>query len=188
MAQVVMVVAAVASALSSIRQGEQQKQAYEFQGQQAELQGRQNALNYNRQALTSFERQQRLAGTIRARAAAGGIDPLTGSPLSLDQWNAQRAGNEMKIARENADLSIAGGLAQSQQLYGAGDAAEQAGYMNAIAKVGMASYQYSQSATPTAGSSSSTYQAPNAGNLDYMGGGFGMRTNLYGGEPSLRMR
>ena len=191
MAQVVMVVAAVASALSSIRQGEQQKQAYEFQGQQAALQGRQNALNYNRQALSSFERQQRLAGTIRARAAAGGVDPLTGSPLSLDQWNAQRAGNEIQIATENADLSMAGGLAQSQQLYGAGDAAEQAGYLSAIAKVGMASYQYSQSATPsgtTAGSVNPTYQAPNAGNLDYMGGGFGMRTSLYGGEPGLRMR
>lgn len=150
MAQVVMVVAAVASALSSIRQGEQQKQAYEFQGQQAALQGRQNALNYNRQALTSFERQQRLAGTIRARAAAGGIDPLTGSPLSLDQWNAQRAGNEMQIARENADLSLAGGLAQSQQLYGAGDAAQQAGYLGAIGKGAMAYAMYDKSASPAA--------------------------------------
>jgi hypothetical protein len=179
MAQVVMIAAAAASAISAIRQGEQQAQGLRFQAQQAELQGRQNALNYNRQALTVFERQQRLSGTIRARAAAGGIDPLTGSPLSLDQWNAERAGNEMLIARENADLAVSGGLAQSQQLYGAADAAEAAGIMNAIGKAGMTYAMSSQTATPsagaTAGSSSSLYSFQSTGNMQSMNGGRGVR-------------
>jgi hypothetical protein len=192
MAQIAMLAFAAVSAISSIRQGQQQAEGYRFQAQQAELQGRQNALNYNRQALYAFERQQRLGGTIRARAAAGGIDPLTGSPLSVDQWNAERAGNEIKIARENAELAAAGGLAQSQQLYGAATVAEASGITSAIGKVGTAYAMSSQSATPStgsaAGSSTSLYSAPTAGNLDYMGGGFGMRTSLYGGEPGLRMR
>lgn len=148
MAQVVMIAAAAISAISSIRQGQQQAEAYRFQAQQAELQGRQNALNYNRQALYAFERQQRLGGTIRARAAAGGIDPFTGSPLSVDQWNAERAGNEMQIARENAELAASGGLAQSQQLYGAATVAEASGITSAIGKGAMAYTMYEQSKTP----------------------------------------
>ena len=179
MAQIVMVVAAAVSAISSIRQGEQQSQAYKFQAQQAELQGRQNALNYSRQALYAFEKQQRLAGTIRARAAAGGIDPLTGSPLSLEQWNAERAGNEMLIARENADLAVSGGLAQSQQLYGAADAAEASGITNAIGKIGMAYAMSSQSSVPSGGSSaagsSSLYSFDSTGNMASMGGAKGVR-------------
>lgn len=166
MAQVVMIAAAAISAISSIRQGQQQAEAYRFQAQQAELQGRQNALNYNRQALYAFERQQRLGGTIRARAAAGGIDPLTGSPLSVDQWNAERAGNEIQIARENAELAAAGGLAQSQQLYGAATVAEASGITSAIGKAGMAYAMYNQSATPKAETGSpSLYSRPVTTNL-----------------------
>ena len=84
MAQVVMIAAAAISAISSIRQGQQQAEAYRFQAQQAELQGRQNALNYNRQALYAFERQQRLGGTIRARAAAGITDSLVRIAVGLE--------------------------------------------------------------------------------------------------------
>jgi len=166
MAQVVMIAAAALSAISSIRQGQQQAEAYRFQAQQAELQGRQNALNYNRQALYAFERQQRLSGTIRARAAAGGIDPLSGSPLSVEQWNAERAGNEIQIARENAELAASGGLAQSQQLYGAATVAEASGITSAIGKAGMAYTMYSQTATPKAETGSpSLYSRPVVTNL-----------------------
>lgn len=166
MAQIAMLAFAAVSALSSIRQGEQQAERFRFEAQQAELQGRQNALNYNRQALTVFERQQKISGAIRARAAAGGIDPLTGSPLSIDQSNAQRAGYEMQIARENAELAAAGGLAQSQQLYGAATVAEAAGITGAIGKVGMAYAMYGQSATPQAPTGSpSLYSRPVTTNL-----------------------
>ncbi len=179
MAQIAMLAFAAVSALSSIRQGEQQAERFRFEAQQAELQGRQNALNYNRQALAVFERQQKISGSIRARAAAGGIDPLTGSPLSIDQSNAQRAGYEMQIARENAELAAAGGLAQSQQLYGAATVAEAAGITGAIGKVGMAYAMYGQSATPPAQSTPVTpYSRPVTTNLP----SYSMPINLNGRE------
>jgi hypothetical protein len=85
----------------------------------------------------------------------------------------------MLIARENADLAVSGGLAQSQQLYGAADAAEAAGIMNAIGKAGTAYALSSQTATPsagsTAGSSSSLYSFQSTGNMQSMGGGRGVR-------------
>ena len=117
------------SAISSVTQGAAQADYYRLQGSQAELQGRQNALNYNRQAYQLLERQQRLAGTVRARAVAGGVDPLSG--------------NEIQILNENAQLAMSGGLAISQSFNAAASSAEEYGLMSGIAKgaLGAATYQ-----------------------------------------------
>ena len=97
--------------LATIQSVQAQKQASQLQAQrfaiqaeQAKLQGRQNALNYNNQANQIFERQQQLAATVRARAAAAGVNPLTGSPLSVQEADAIRAGREFQIAKENAEM------------------------------------------------------------------------------------
>lgn len=131
------------SAISSVTQGAAQADYYRLQGSQAELQGRQNALNYNRQAYQLLERQQRLAGTVRARAVAGGVDPLSGSPMTVEQANAYRAGNEIQILNENAQLALSGGLAISQSFNAAASSAEEYGLMSGIAKgaLGAATYQ-----------------------------------------------
>lgn len=131
------------SAISSVQQGYAQADYYRLQGSQAELQGRQNALNYNRQAYQLLERQQRLASTVRARAVAGGIDPLSGSPMTVEQANAYRAGNEIQILNENAQLALSGGLAISQSFNAAASSAEEYGLMSGIAKgaLGAATYQ-----------------------------------------------
>ena len=131
------------SAISSVSQGYAQADYYRLQGSQAELQGRQNALNYNRRAYQLLERQQRLAGTVRARAVAGGVDPLSGSPMTVEQSNAYRAGNEIQILNENAQLALSGGLAISQSFQAAASSAEEYGLMSGIAKgaLGVATYQ-----------------------------------------------
>ena len=131
------------SAVSSLQQAGAQADYYRLQGSQAELQGRQNALNYNRQAYQLLERQQRLAGTVRARAVAGGVDPLSGSPMTVEQANAYRAGNEIQILNENAQLAQSGGLAISQAFNAAATSSEQFGLMSAVTKglLGAATYQ-----------------------------------------------
>jgi hypothetical protein len=131
------------SAVSSLAQADAQSQYYRLQGSQAELQGRQNALNYNRQAYQLLERQQRLAGTVRARAVAGGVDPLSGSPMTVEQSNAYRAGNEIQILNENAQLALSGGLAISQSFNAAASSAQDFGLMSAVTKglLGASVYQ-----------------------------------------------
>lgn len=135
--QALQVVGAVASASAQMQQAEAQANQMRLQAQQAELQGRQNALNYNRQANEIFIKQQRLSATLRARASAGGVDPFTGSPLTVDQMNAQKANRELQISLENATMAQQGGLAQSQALYSAASSAEQFGTMKAIGTIGM---------------------------------------------------
>lgn len=136
------------SAISSIQQGAAQGDYYRLQGSQAELQGRQNALNYNRQAFQLLERQQRLAGTVRARAVAGGVDPLSGSPMTVEQANAYRAGNEIQILNENAQLAMSGGLAISQSFQAAASSAEEYGLMSGIAKGALGAATYGTTRIP----------------------------------------
>lgn len=137
------------SAYTSIEQGYAQRDYYRLQASQAELQGRQNALNYNRQAYQLLERQQRLASTVRARAVAGGVDPLSGSPMTVEQANAYRAGNEIQILNENAQLAISGGLAISQSLQAAASAAETYGITTGVAKGLLAGATYQSTKVPT---------------------------------------
>jgi hypothetical protein len=141
-------VAAGLQAVSSIQQGRYQKAMYNIQAKQAELQGRQKALNYSRQALDVLESQRRIAGGLVARSAAGGIDPFSGSPMTVDQWNAYQAGDEYNLGIENADMAIAGGLAQSQSLQAAGKQAMKTAYMNAAMSVAQGAYMYNTLSTP----------------------------------------
>ena len=146
--EVVAIAAIAAQTLSTIQAGRAQASAMRIQAKQSELQGRQNALAYNRQALQVFERQERLAAMARARAAAGGVDPFTGSPLTIQQANALTAGREMEIARQNAQTAIYGGLAQSQSLQAAATLTQQQGLTSALSTAGMQAYQMSRTALP----------------------------------------
>ena len=102
------IAAAVASgiqAVSSIRQGQFQKAQMNIQAKAAELEGRQNALNYMKQGLAVLETQRRMNAAIIARGASGGIDPFSGSPMTVDAYNAFKAGEEYNLGVENADMA-----------------------------------------------------------------------------------
>ena len=142
-------IGSIVSVVSSISSAQAQSQQMRIQASQAELQGRQNALNYNKQAYTVLQRQQQLASVARARAAAGGVDPLTGSPMTIQQVDAMRAGEEFQIAKENAEMAVYGGLAQSQSLMAASRATMTTGLLSAAAGGLVGLSQVGKLATPT---------------------------------------
>jgi hypothetical protein len=148
MMEVVLVAATVMKAHSQIEQGKMQEMSFRLQASQAELQGRQNALVYNRQALQVLQRQEGLAATVRARAASGGVDPFTGSPLTIQQVDMMKAQGEAQIAQENAQAAIYGSLAQSQSLQAAGAAARHMGNLGALTTLVSGAAMYGQTATP----------------------------------------
>jgi len=166
---VMALVAAGVSAVAQIQQGKYQKTMYGLQAQQAELQGRQKALAYSNQAIQVLERQRKMSATIIARGAAGGIDPFTGSPMSVDRYNAFKAGEEYNLGIENADMAIAGGLAQSQSLQAAGKQAMKQAYFSAAATLAMGAYNYGQAATPTP-PGGAPVNAPGYGSMSNVGG------------------
>lgn len=141
---------AAISAYSALESADAQATGLRLQATQAELEGRANALRYNQQAFATFQQGQKLNAVVRARAAAGGIDPTTGSPLTIQQYNAVKAGEEYMMAKENAEGAIAGGLANSQALYSAASSAKRLGYLNAITSAGTSFFMASQFASPGA--------------------------------------
>ena len=153
-ASVASVVSSLAGVAAQQEQAALQAQRLRIQAEQAKLQGRQNALNYAQQANRVFERQQQLAATARARAAAGGIDPWTGSPMSIQQADAFKAGKEMQVLQENAQLAMYGGLAESQSLRAAAGVAESTssigGYADALSKGLMGYARYQETRLPPA--------------------------------------
>jgi len=141
-------IGSIVSVVSSISSAQAQSQQMRIQASQAELEGRQNALNYNKQAYAVLQRQQLLASTARARAAAGGVDPLTGSPMTIQQVDAMRAGEEFQIGKENAQMAIYGGQAQSQSLREAASATMTTGLLGAAASGLVGLSQVGKLATP----------------------------------------
>ena len=148
--EVVLVAATALKAYGQYEQGKMQAMSFRLQATQAELQGRQNALNYSRQGLQVLRRQEQLAATVRARASAGGVNPFTGSALTIQQVDMMKAQEEAEIARENAQAAIYGGLAQSQSLQAAASAARFAGNIGALTTLASGAAMYSSVATPSA--------------------------------------
>lgn len=160
--QYVALAAAALQAVGSIQQGKYQQASLNMQAMQArvnasasELEGRQNALNYRKQALDVLDRQRRMSATLVARGAAGGVDPFSGSPMSVDQWNAFKAGDEYNLGLENADMALASGLAKSQMFeaqsasyIAAGKQAMRQAYISAAASLAQGAYSYGKLSTP----------------------------------------
>lgn len=144
-----MAASSIASLFASMASTNVQASAQRVQAAQAELQGRQNALNYSRQANEVLRRQEMLSASARARAAAGGVNPFTGSALTMQQVNSMRSAEEFQIATDNAEMAIYGGLAQSQNLIAAADITQSLGTAKAVADAGTAYARFERVRTPT---------------------------------------
>ena len=157
------------SAYGQYQQGKYQQAAYNLQAQQAELQGRQKALNYSKQAVQVLERQRKVASSLVARGAAAGVDPFTGSAMTVDRYNAFKAGQDYNLGLENADMAIAGGLAQGASLRAAGAQAKRNATIGAFATLamGVASYGKPQVRNPPGGA---PVNAPGYGTISNVGG------------------
>lgn len=155
----------VAKGISEYRQGQQQADSLRFQGQMANLQAQERSLSYKREELNAtrqanaiMERLQRANAAVTARAAAMNISPFSGSPLNLQLWNTQKAGDEQEIAKSNRELAALGGrnalamgALQQQEYNSAASAAEDAGMMRMLSSFGSAYMGYSQLGGPPSG-------------------------------------
>lgn len=128
----------VVSGMQSIQQGQFAAQAQRFQGDMALMQAREKSLAYKREELNAqktanavLERLQRANSAVVARAAATNIQPFSGSPLDLQKYNADKAGDEWVTAQSNEEMavlggknSLASGMLQQRANYAAADATE----------------------------------------------------------------
>ena len=101
-------------AVSQVQQGRYQASQYEAQGSQARLQGRAQATRYEQQANAVMRRSLEAQALARARAAAGGLDPFSGSARFVQDLSARDAAADVGILSDNASLARMGGDTQAQ--------------------------------------------------------------------------
>ena len=120
------------SAVGAIAAGESQRQTAYAQARQAELQAKSDALRYKQQGIAVLEKTLATAATIRARAAAGSVDPFGGSALALTQYAFGKGVEEKIMTEDNAQIALLGGQINASEMRRQGDAAAQAGYVKAF--------------------------------------------------------
>jgi hypothetical protein len=164
--------ASAVSAIGQIQAGKAREQALEQQGKQAELRGKQQALQYRQQGVQILRNTRQNISTVTARAAAGGINPYSGTPVSLKQYARATGAEESYLARENAVLARVSGEINRQQYNSAASQARRQGYMNAIGTVGTAAATLGSIGGPGAGATQAGTgaTASQMTNMTFLGG------------------
>lgn len=131
-------IAAVAmQAMNQMQQGQAQAAQYQAQATQVKLQGRAQAVKYEQQANNVLKRSLEAQAMARARAAAGGIDPFSGSAQFVQNLSAKEAGEDLSILKDNADLARLGGGFQASLYESAARTSRRSGLLSAFSTVGM---------------------------------------------------
>ncbi len=137
MAQVAMIVAGVLTAYSSIRGGQYARAEYDAKAAQERLRGRSQALQYKQQGINVLRQlNENLASTV-ARAAAGGVDPLSGSALNLQNYAMREGVRDYNQSRDNATIATGMAEYQAKQYKAAGKAAYRQGVLKALTSAAM---------------------------------------------------
>jgi len=136
-------VASVAlQAYSSYSQGQQEKKLYGQQAEQARFQGRVQATQYEQQANRMLRASLETQAMARARAAAGGVDPFSGSAGFVQDLSAKEGLEDFKIMQDNAELSRISGATQGSIYEDAGRYARRRGLLGAATAIGQGVASY----------------------------------------------
>lgn len=123
------------SAGGQLYAGRQAQKGYNAQAAQAKLQGRSQAIAYKQQAADVLRRINENTSTIIARAAAGGVDPLSGSAQALQNYARKEGTREYNTSLDNSELALGMADYQASIYRKAGRTAMTMAYINAAGSV-----------------------------------------------------
>lgn len=141
-----------ASVITGLQASKAEAKGYMSQAAFAKVQAKSEALKYKQQGVNVLENILATQATINARAAAGGIDPMSGSARSLYLFAQRRGVGEYYLTREGQTIAIGTGDAQAAQYVSTAKATMAAGRAQAFGKI--ASFAIGQSTLGSAPSGS----------------------------------
>jgi len=129
-------------AYSAYSQGQQEKKLYGQQADQARFQARVQATQYEQQANRMLRASIESQAAARARAAAGGVDPFSGSAGFVQDLSAREGIEDFKTLSDSAALARESGQMQGSIYEDAGRYARRRGLLSAATAIGkgVASY------------------------------------------------
>lgn len=102
------------SAFGQIQAGRAQAKGLAQQAALEKVRARGEAIKYQRQGIDSLKGIVRTNATLNARAAAGGIDPFSGSAAGLARFSESEGAKEFIITEDNQIIAREGGSIQAQ--------------------------------------------------------------------------
>jgi hypothetical protein len=138
----IFIAATAVSAYGSIREGQDKKKYYDQMAQQTRVETERKAIQYEFQANQILQRTNAANAAVIARGFAGGVQAFEGSAGLIQAVNNTRGGKEFSFALAGAEGQRRNGLIQASLYEDAGSTAQQTGYFNAAAKIGMAAVSY----------------------------------------------
>lgn len=124
--------------------GRAQQASYEQQAAQAELRGRSEAIAYKQKGSEALKRLNETLAAIVARAGAGGVDPTSGSAVTVQQFAMGEGIQEFNIAADNAAMALSEGYTQGGIYRSAGATALKTADVAAMGSLGEAAVMYGQ--------------------------------------------
>ncbi len=160
------------SAIGQIQAGRAQAKGLAAQATMERMRAKQEALKYRQQGVDVLRNIVQTNATINARAAAGGIDPFSGSAKALQIFALAQGSREYATAQDNAIMTIRGGELQAQQYQQQAKSAVRAGFFNAAATLGTAAMSYGKlGGAPSSGLTRTGYTAGVQGGYGGLVGG-----------------
>lgn len=104
----------VVSAYGQMQAGKAAARGLAQQAAITQVQARSEALKYRQQGVNALKNIVRTNSTLNARAAAGGIDPFSGSALGLAQFTQSEGAKEFFVTEDNQIIAREGGSIQAQ--------------------------------------------------------------------------
>lgn len=139
MAQLALTAVQVGATLAA---GAAQKRQYAEQARQARIRGRSEAIAYKQRGADALRNLNETLAAITARAAAGGVDPTSGSARTISEFAQGEGIRESNIAADNALMALGQASSQAFIYRQAGHAAQLTSYVQAAGTAG----QYAQRA------------------------------------------
>jgi len=99
-------VSTVFSAFMQMQAGAAAARGYAQQATMQRMQAKTDELRYREQGVAVLDNILRTQASITARAAAGGIDPFSGSAKSLNQYAMAKGAQELYTARESGIIAL----------------------------------------------------------------------------------
>ena len=146
--EVIAIASAAVSAFGQYKAGQAAQAQYKSQAAWNAIQAENDAIQYEQQGVNALRRTLRTVSAINARAAAGNINPWSGSTGNLQDQVLHEGYTDFNISKSNAMTRRMTGQFQSNIYNAAGKSAYQQGVFGALSTVGTAAVKYGQIGGP----------------------------------------
>lgn len=146
----------VVSAFGQMQAGKAQARGLAQQAAMERVRARGEALKYTQQGVNALRNAVATNASLVARAGAGSIDPMSGSPGKLQTFSVANAVQDYYLSNENAIIAREGGALQAGLLMDQAAGAQRGGLFAAAGTLAGAGVSFAKTRVPSTAAAPTT--------------------------------